>query len=377
MPAEPVAMPSEPVTRAAAPTEPVASAGSISSLLEAAENSSEDMETSPGPTGCKNCGEFFTADAIFCRSCGQKRDADQCPSCGNVYMPDALFCRNCGQKRTEVSDLSVLSAPTPAPVVTVQGGMSGGDDDDSSEGEGPTRLSAVTNSSVASAAVTAPATVSQKTMLKSMLGEDSDEDDAEEDASAARPRPSALSSLAPLGKAAAKAKSSPWTVGSAAMEADSDSEDIEEALKKDLAAHSPPSRGSSAASLTGPAKPDSSLRPSVGLGGSTAAGKPQAPKAEVPEGSSSWDEGSSIGSPSPTAKQALGIESPASSVASSPSAAKAKAKSPAAKAAAKVATSPAGSRRLSRSPSGATNLDEVEDEAYDSDEFDEEDDLPI
>jgi len=349
------AMPAEPVTRGAVRAEPVTepvSAGSISSLLEAAENSSEDMDL---------------------------------PIDSPTAKPKSATAAD------GVSDISVSSAPTPAPVVSVQGGMAAGDDDDSSEGEGPTRLSGqlsgVTDSSLnlsagPKAALQGPAagrptTANQKLQMKSILGEDSDEEDSEETAAAAQPKQSALSSLAPLakGKAVAKPKAGamPWSAGSPAMDvAESDSEDVEEAMKKDLAAvRSPPSRGSSAASLTGPG------RPSVGLAGSSDAGKTQA-KAQPPalEGSNSWDEGgSSIGSPSPTAKQALGIESPTSSAGGSPTVAKAKAKSPAAKAkspAAKAATSPGGAR-LSRSPSGGTSPG---DEEYES-EFDEDDELPM
>jgi len=415
--------------------------------------------TLAGAEICPECENRYMPDSRFCRNCGRPRDVDQCPVCSNVYAADAVFCRKCGHKRGEAA------APT-----TVQGGMTADSDEDSSDGEAPSRQpdmsasSAITTSPppirvepVTTAASTpppveepvtavsppteSPSEETKKDRLREMLGEDSSDD--EDVLKSPPPKPPPVASLGlrgglaglAKGKAAPKAKSPaaqrPWQAAVAA-EVSSEEEDVEEILKKDLADKTTlrsPSRSSSTGSLTQPKPAPSGPPPRVGLAGSAEAnsismlslgasspgqeqpGSGAAPggvAVAAPEGSSSWDSESG-GSPSPTAKKALGLDSPSLSPATSPTAGGRKSGDGTAPAgiappAASSATpaSPAGvappgataagqlagptgnqgpgRNAAQQSSGGAASEDaaaeEVSDE-YDSDAFDEADDLPI
>lgn len=435
---------------------------------------------------CPACENRYMPDAKYCRNCGRPRDvppgdlhdeqeAEQCPNCSNVYAVDAVFCRKCGHKRGEAV------APT-----MVQGGMSADFDDESSDGEAPRQpdlsaSSALTASPqpllaaepvTAAAAPSSPPSVAEpvtavspptaspseetkKQQLRAMLGEDSSEND-EDESPPARQSPVAslgggLASLAKA-KAAPKAKSPsaqrPWQSSAGIEDVSEEEEDVEEILKRDLAEKTSirsPSRGSSTGSLTQPKPaPSGPPPPRVGVAGAAEANSisllslgASSPGQEIgagegdvaedgadaaaPEGSNSWDSGSDA-SPSPTAKKALGLDSPSLSPATSPAAggpgsggAPAGIAPPAASSAMPASPAgiapPAASSAMSTSPAGtappgakaaaqlassagsqspveksaeksgglgedAEPAEEVSDE-YDSDAFDEADDLPI
>eukprot|EP00931_Biecheleriopsis_adriatica_P078351 TRINITY_DN517_c0_g1_i6.p1 TRINITY_DN517_c0_g1~~TRINITY_DN517_c0_g1_i6.p1 ORF type:complete len:2392 (-),score=709.48 TRINITY_DN517_c0_g1_i6:39-7214(-) len=300
----------------------------------------------------------------------------QCPKCGNVYLEDAVFCRKCGSKRE-------AAAPT------VQGGMAADTDEESSDGDAARPAAAASSAPLASAIsqpvapVGASAAVSEqemkrkKDMVASMLGEsDSEEDEPDQPA---KPSPSsassALGSLASLtgqakSKAAPKAGSGsmPWQRTGLSQDEDEDSEDIEEVMKKATAAsaamRSSPSRGSSTASL--PRSSGLQVASAVASGSKPQGGLSVDVGDDVKDGSNSWD-GSSMGSPSPTARKALGIDSPASSAAASPAK---KAASPAGAAAPSTAQHSPGQKPMS--PGAASS-----DNDYSGEFGDEDIDLPM
>ncbi len=51
---------------------------------------------------CKHCGNKMEEDALFCTSCGCRKDAEEkalyCESCGTKISEGALFCTTCGNK---------------------------------------------------------------------------------------------------------------------------------------------------------------------------------------------------------------------------------------------------------------------------------------
>ncbi|CAE8674458.1 unnamed protein product, partial [Polarella glacialis] len=103
----------------------------------------------------------------------------------------------------------------------------------------------------------------------------------------------------------------------------------------------------------------------------SALGAAKKPSPVLANDSGSWDE-SSMGSPSPTAKVALGLDSPASSVAS-PAAAK-----PPLAAVPKRATSPAGSSAAGSQKSRRKSVSSAVDDDYDNDDqFSEDDDISL
>ena len=51
---------------------------------------------------CKHCGNKMDDDALFCTSCGCRKDAEEkalyCEKCGTKISDGALFCTTCGNK---------------------------------------------------------------------------------------------------------------------------------------------------------------------------------------------------------------------------------------------------------------------------------------
>lgn len=64
-----------------------------SEAAPAAENPS--AAPAEGMKYCTKCGNFLSADMLFCPKCGT-RQAKECPNCHTQLMLDAAFCHRCG-----------------------------------------------------------------------------------------------------------------------------------------------------------------------------------------------------------------------------------------------------------------------------------------
>ena len=236
-----------------------------------------------------------------------------------------------GEIEPAVENSRTPTPPTPPPTVTVQGCMSGGEDDDDSSDGGrspPQPMAAAAKADEAefqdvpsvfvSSSVVSPSATATSKQVRQMLGEDSSEEEEEEETacnSETKPTISPSASASAKAKASSKAQMGAklrHSISAPSVES-SDDEEIEKAVAH-MSAVNMPTGSISAATISAEAAKtagEDSLLASI------------APKEALeipnsPGSNASWDD-SSMGTPSPNAKAALGLDSPTSSAVDSPS----------------------------------------------------------